>query len=154
MNLTLHQETRHAAYIRKCGILAWLLVVCLGVIFANGDLFGAGGAVGLCFLLGYVFIERRKIADQLEAMKRHFGDTYKAVQQMTTEQFEKLSEEDQDEINEAGSDIGSFETAYHNDLKRVERRELLLAIALTLQWAFGNVVFDLLKFLHKSWGAV
>ena len=106
--------------------------------------------VVLCFLLGHVFVERRKIAEELEAMKRHFGNSYKLIQQMTTEQFEKLSEEDQHEYNETGSDIGSFEIAYHNDLKNVERRELLLAIALTMQWAFGSLLFDALKFMHQS----
>jgi hypothetical protein len=112
------------------------------IFFSRSDLVGAAGAVGLSALLPYVYFQRKEIAKNRESMRRHFREASKVLSRTTSQDFERLSVDEQRSFNETSSDIGSFELAFEEMVETLERREIVAAVILTLQWAFGAAIFD------------
>ena len=143
-------ETKKGRRIRCFGIVAWATFVLLSITLRRGDILGAAGAVGVCFLGVYVYIEQRAIQEKRRSIESLFGDTYKVVRSFTDEDYNKLSAEEKEEFDETSSDIGSHELDCEEGLDRILWIKLTLFVLLTLQWAFGAAIYDLVGFLLRA----
>ena len=143
----LHNETKKARNIKIVGLFGWVMTTVLAFSVQRSDLLGAAGAVGLVALLLYIFEERQAISNEKLSMQRFYGQGFHDLNRMTSAEYATLSEDEKHEADETGSDIGTFEMMYENDLQRVENTEIKLAAFLTLQWAFGSVFFDSLSWI-------
>ena len=68
-----HFETRRAGAIRWSGFAVWMVCWCLALYLGNRELFASSGAVGICFLLAYIHVERGEV---LAAESRARDDFY------------------------------------------------------------------------------
>ncbi|KPA22271.1 hypothetical protein shim_05490 [Shimia sp. SK013] len=148
-DVSLHRESRAARRIRFIGIAGWIATCIASATLGRSDLLGAAGAVGLAALLPYVYVEQQKISEELASMKALFGSAYHDINRMSSSEYEELSENEKQQYNETGADIGSAELAYQDDEKKIHVRELILAVLLTLQWAFGAAIYDLCVWLSN-----
>ena len=135
-------ESESARNIKLMGFAGWIATMVLAVLLPRSDFFGAAGAVGLCALVSYIYVERQSIERSREGMRRMFGSGYHEINRMTRTEYDQLSDEKKHQFNETGADIGSAEMTFEDELRTVERQEVKLAIALTLQWGFGAAIFD------------
>lgn len=74
----------------------------------------------------------------------------KVVRSFTDEDYHKLSAEEREEFDETSSDIGSHELDCEEGLDRILWIKLTLFVLLTLQWAFGAAIYDLVGFLLRA----
>lgn len=154
---SLYFESKDAKSIRYLGTFGWVSTCILAIAFDRADLLGAAGALGLAALLPYVYIERQKIDASRRSMHEFYGNAYHEISRVTQSEYDGMSDDDKHEFDddkhefdETGSDIGSFDLAYDDDFKKIEKREVILAVAMTLQWAFGAAIFDACAWLLKG----
>ncbi|MCR9150416.1 MAG: hypothetical protein NXH83_09595 [Rhodobacteraceae bacterium] len=148
-----YSEAKKSRNIRYLGVLASLLTLVAGIVLERSDFIGAVGAVGLAALVPYAYFEKKNVEDKRSAMRAFYGSSYHEAKRMKPSEYEKLSKEDKHQYNELSSDIGTREIEFDEDVSLVERRELLLAVLLTLLWAFGAAIYDLINFGLCSAGA-
>lgn len=148
--ISLHSPGRAARKLRLIGIGGWLAATIAAWFLGSREAFAAAGAIGLCTILAFVVIERRAIDDERESMRRFYGDSRVNVMNMTEKEYNKLSEIDKHAYDETAYDIWRNEAAYDADVRRVENLELVAAVILTLQLAYGAMLYDILAGLINA----
>lgn len=143
-------KTKKGRRIRYIGIVSWFICIFLSIVLKRPDFLGAAGAVGICFLLYYVYVEQKEIRTNRKLMESMFGDTYKMVNSFTEYDYNKLSDQEKEDFNETSSDIGRNELDFEEGLEHISTIQLKLLVLLTLQWAFGTAIYDLGNMLLRT----
>ena len=138
----LHLETWIGRALRWLGLTFWLSCSVLAILLGNRELFASAGALGICFLLAYIYFERRAVRLGQENATQLFIQP--TVDKLKEVNYDQLTDAEKLQYNEALSDVGSVEHKYASDINRVEFIEFAVAIFMTLQWSFGGFANDML----------
>ncbi len=137
-----HSESKSAKNIKLVGLICWIAVTSLGIIFQIGEVVAGGGAVGLCFLIPYLFWEEKSISESELKLRRFFGDAAILSETALSNELDSMDEEESYQYHEAVSDYLSAKILYESDRLVLRKRETLIFAFLTMQWAFASLPFN------------
>ena len=139
---SINSVSKRGKLVAILGFAIWITASVFGVWNINGELIGAAGAVGICFLVPFVFIEQANINERMNAMQHFYRDVKIHSETMTHVEYEGLDEEEKEQFGEAESGYLVAQLNFEADITRVKFLEISAGILFTLQWAFSNLMMQ------------